>query len=68
MEGGENYQAPKFIIRRKQQEDEEEHEEAVIVPTLVDQIVPQEKKKRTVKRYVDRIFAAEIAAGRGARL
>ena len=45
MEGGENYQAPKFIIRRKQQEDEEEHQEAVIVPTLVDQIIPKERRK-----------------------
>ena len=61
MEGGEDYQAPKFIIRRKQQEDEEEYEEAVIVPTLVDQIIPKEKKKRTVNKYVHRIFAEEIA-------
>ena len=43
MEGGENYQAPKFIIRRKQ-EDEEEHEEADCADAS-GQIIPKERRK-----------------------
>ena len=65
IEGGKHYSAPKFIIRRQQQQevegDTEEHEDALIVPALVDVIVPKEKEKRTVKKYVHRMFAKEIA-------